>query len=116
MAKVVIRAAATVGEWLRTVQPPSPPALARRMAELVGDDAGLGVDQVAQVLLGAGERGLAELLVAHATTRDSALDLLAVDALVTYAFQASADDPEQLDERAFAAMMRIGALAAGAAE
>ena len=44
-------------------------------------------------------------------TRDAALDLLAVDALVTYAFEAAADDPERLEMRTQRALTRIAALA-----
>jgi hypothetical protein len=39
------------------------------------------------------------------------LELLAADALVTYAFEAAADAPTLLSERARQAMMRIAALA-----
>jgi hypothetical protein len=44
-------------------------------------------------------------------TRSGALDLLAVDALVTYAFEAAADDPHSLEARTSAALARIAALA-----
>jgi len=44
-------------------------------------------------------------------TRDSAIDLLAIDAIVTYAFEAAADDPERLEARTRGALERIAALA-----
>jgi hypothetical protein len=44
-------------------------------------------------------------------TRASALDLLAVDAIVTYAFEAAADEPGRLERRASDALARIAALA-----
>ena len=52
-----------------------------------------------------------ELLLDGCLTRDSALELLAVDAIVTYAFEASADRPERLEDIAGAALARIAALA-----
>jgi len=55
----------------------------------------------------AAEELLASLLVTHDTGRESALDLLAADALVTYAFEYAAATPEELDERAASAMQRI---------
>jgi hypothetical protein len=64
------------------------------------------------VCLDAGERLLDALLNAGTTSRATALDLLAVDALITYAFQAAADDPARLEQRAAMAMARIAALPA----
>jgi hypothetical protein len=57
---------------------------------------------------------LAPLLAHENAGRECALDLLAADALVTYAFEAASADPESLDERASAAMRAIAALAAKA--
>ena len=62
--------------------------------------------------LSAGERLVEMLLRNNATTRDSALDLLAADALVTYAFEAGSDRPRELAGRARDAMMRIASLGA----
>jgi len=54
---------------------------------------------------------MADMLRVGCLTRDSALDLLAVDALVTYAVEAAADDPDRLDARTEAALARIAELA-----
>jgi hypothetical protein len=62
-------------------------------------------------LLDAAEMAMAEVLRDGCLTRECGLDLLVVDALVTYAFEAAADDPEQLDARTAAALSRIAALA-----
>ena len=62
-----------------------------------------------------GEKLLRELLQSGNTTRVAALELLAVDALVTYAFQAAASQPSTLEERAAQAMKRISAATSGAA-
>ncbi len=60
-------------------------------------------------LIDGAERTLRALLQSNATQRDGALDLLAADALVTYAFELAADEPEQLDGIATEAMRRLSA-------
>ena len=65
----------------------------------------------ADAFLDAADAGMGTLLRGGCLTRESALDLLAIDALVTYAFEAAADEPEQLDDRAVRALARISALA-----
>lgn len=64
--------------------------------------------------MAAGEALLAQHLASDTTSRDSALDLLAVDALVTYAFEAAADQPELLVQRAASAMQRVASFPAPA--
>lgn len=100
----------TVGEWMARIEPAPPAALHRRMGELLAADAERPVREVAEACLDAGERLLDALLASGSTSRATALDLLAVDALITYAFQAAADDPSQLEARAARAMARIAAL------
>ena len=64
----------------------------------------------ADALLDSSEAAMQRLLVDGCLTRESALDLLAVDALVTYAFEAAADDPAAIEQRAQRALARIAAL------
>ena len=64
----------------------------------------------AELLDAAGE-AMATLLHDGCLTRSSALDLLAVDALVTYAFESAADEPERIDAHAHQALATIAALA-----
>lgn len=109
---VIATAPLTVGEWIARIEPAPPPALHQRMADLVAASASRPVAEVPEACLEAGERLLDDLLTSGSTTRSTALDLLAVDALITYAFQAAADDPTRLEERAARAMMRIAALPA----
>ena len=108
--------ALTVGAWLATREPVPPPALAARLRELLGSRAlEAAAGEAPELLLQAGEAVLARLLSAAATTRESALDLLAADALVTYAFEAAGDEPESLPmrvERAMASIARVPAAAA----
>ena len=108
--------ALTVGEWMARIDPVPPPALHGRLCELVAPWAALPVQEVPEACLEAGERLLDALLTSGSTSRATALDLLAVDALVTYAFQAAADDPARLEQRAARAMARIAALPAALQE
>jgi hypothetical protein len=101
----------TLDEWLETRDPPPPTALAERLRVLLAGRAREDVARTPDVYLDAAEEVLASLLREGCTSRDSALDLLAVDALVTYAFEAAAADPASLDERAGRAMARISAVA-----
>lgn len=61
--------------------------------------------------LAAGEALLAGVLRGDCASRDTALDLLAADALVTRAFERAADAPASLPALADAAMRRIALLA-----
>ena len=102
----------TVGEWFDALSPAPPDGLRVRLSVLLQPFAQLPVEQVPEACLDAGERLLDALLASGSTSRATALDLLAVDALVTYAFQAGADDPARLEERAARAMARIALLPA----
>jgi hypothetical protein len=65
----------------------------------------------ADALLDAAAAAMADLLRGGCLTRSAGFDLLAVDALVTYVFEAAADDPQQLDACTGSALARIAALA-----
>jgi hypothetical protein len=58
------------------------------------------------------ERLLDDLITQGCAQRETALDLLAADALVTYAFEAASEDPGRLQARAAAAMRDISSVAA----
>ncbi|MFN8579888.1 MAG: hypothetical protein U0163_02770 [Gemmatimonadaceae bacterium] len=99
----------TTSEWLSRCTPRPPEALSRRIDELLGADREAPAQP--NILVSAAERTLAGLLARHATSRDAALDLLAADALVTYAFELAADEPESLDDLATSAMRRLSSAA-----
>lgn len=101
----------TVGEWLEARTPAPPPALRARLRQQLGAALEDDVREAPSRFLAAGERLVASLLASGSTTRDSALDLLAADALVTYAFEAASESPADLADRAAEAMVRIAALA-----
>ena len=64
-----------------------------------------GADQ----LLRAAERLLRKMLEKDCTSRENALDLLTVDALMTHALERAAEDPLLLDNFPDLAMRRIAA-------
>jgi hypothetical protein len=99
----------TVGEWLQALEPAPPPALAARLAASLHEHLERPTTELPEACLAAGEALLAQLLGSGSTTRETALDLLAVDSLVTYAAECAADDPARLDARTAAAMQRIAA-------
>jgi len=102
----------TIAEWLATRTPAPPRALADRVRTALGpagdEDHSLAADRC----IDAAERVVAALLREGRTGRESTADLLAADALVTYAFEAATDEPARLAERARRAMTRLGRLGA----
>jgi len=101
-----------LAQWLDARRPLPPAALRARIDAALGRDLLADVGDVADTLLAAGERLAGTLLAEDATSRGSALDLLAADALVTYAFEAASERPTELTRRAAEAMARIAALGA----
>jgi hypothetical protein len=101
-----------LARWLDARRPVPPAALRARIDAALGGELLADVDDVTETLLAAGERLVGSLLDDDATSRGSALDLLAADALVTYAFEAASERPAELSGRAAMAMARIAALSA----
>ena len=99
-----------LADWLETRDPAPPPALARRIRELVSGDAS-SPEGLSDAFLRAGESLLSQVLHRDCAARENALDLLVADALVTYAFEMASPDPRALEARAASAMTRIAALA-----
>jgi hypothetical protein len=106
----------TVGEWLAQRQPAPPAALLARIEAVLGDAWAYGADAASEACLHAAERVVTELLRGDCASRESALDLLVADALVTYAFEAAAETPATLAGTATAAMERIARLGAARRE
>lgn len=94
-------------EWLSARLPAPPPALVERLVTIVGDES--CDDEVA----------LPRVLVAHAVNllgslgdeRPAAIDLLAADALMTYAMEFAAEDCQSVEEIANNAMQSVAVLA-----
>ncbi|MEO6211600.1 MAG: hypothetical protein ABIQ10_15945 [Gemmatimonadaceae bacterium] len=101
----------TVGEWLSARTPAPPPPLAARLRVLLGARLSDPSSSAHEVVLATAESLLAELIALGCAGRARALDLLAVDAMVTYAFEAASESPETLAARATSAMAAIAKLA-----
>lgn len=63
------------------------------MFEILGEDVSGDAGRTGELCLDAAERALRDLVAAERFGRDSALDLLAVDALATYAFEHASLSP-----------------------
>jgi hypothetical protein len=100
----------TLARWLDARTPPPPAALRERIDAALRDDLARESADVFETCLAAAEQLVGGLLSENATSRESALDLLAADALVTYAFEAASDQPHALALRASTAMTRIATL------
>ena len=101
----------TLGAWLRERTPAPPARLLARVEESLGKHVDDDAAAAPQLCIAAAERLLTELLRRPTTGRESALDLLTVDALVTYALEAAAPSPESLPRLTTDAMTRLAAVA-----
>lgn len=100
----------TVGGWLDSRTPPPPELLHSRITAALGDAREREVDATEQVCLDAAERVLLELFADGNGSRHEAADLLAADALVTYALEFAAEAPSDFATRATRAIERFGRL------
>lgn len=104
---------AAVRRWVAGREPTAPDALAERVASALGggghadDDAVAEPSAVVDACLRAAEATLTRVLGDGGSERAAALDLLAADALVTYAFEAASEMPEAIPELARTAMARL---------
>ena len=80
----------------------------QRIVEILGPDA--SAEAESGVLVDAAEKLLRELTAHRTLGRDSALDLLTADALVTYAFECAAASPDTLLDATAQAMQRLGSV------
>jgi hypothetical protein len=98
------------GAWVAAHAEQPPVALRARLDAILNATPAATGAPVAPALFEAGEALLETILRSGSTQRDAALDLLTADALVTYAFEAAAEDAATLDARAAAAMRAIAAV------
>ena len=97
--------------WLLACEPAPPASLAARVAVHLGEAPFADASAAAARCVDAAERVVAQLVEANDTARTSALDLLAADALATYAFELASEQPAQLPALTRDAMVRFAALA-----
>ncbi len=101
-----------LAKWIASRTPKAPDRLVERVREVIATHPEWERLPVAEALVSAGESLLAEVLADRdGGARDAALDLLAADACITWAFEAAADNPESLVKRAEDAMRRLAAVA-----
>lgn len=105
----------TLRDWLRARQPAPPAALLARMEEALGPGDVKG-EPLSERAMAAAERLLASILADPDAGRPRALDLLAADALVTYAIEADCRGGADVEARSRAAMARLASLVAPATE
>ena len=102
--------------WVAAQEPPAPAALVERVGgALASFDAEADEATRPACCLAAAETVLARLLADGATgtrSREAAIDLLAADALVTYAFEAASAAPTTLPALARDAIARLAAAGA----
>jgi hypothetical protein len=102
----------TIGQWLAARTPAPPPELLDRVVAAFGPRANQPATELAAHAVDVAESMLERMLASGDTSRATALDLLVVDSLVTYAFEAAADEPSSIADRAQQAMQRLAALGA----
>ncbi|HEY2162799.1 MAG TPA: hypothetical protein VGH04_02355 [Gemmatimonadaceae bacterium] len=103
----------TVGDWLREREPAPPARLAARIETAIGARLAEPSTNAAEVCLETCERLFSDVAARPSQGRETALDLLAADALATYALEAATDSPAMLEARALDAMQRLTAIAGG---
>jgi hypothetical protein len=105
----------TVAEWVAERAGEVPAPLLAGVHEALGSAAGRPAHDAADALLDAAERRLVEFVPGGADVRGGALPLLTIDALITFALEAAADRPDEMDSRARRAMLRLAALGSACA-
>jgi hypothetical protein len=105
----------TLAEWLDSRTPRPPDALEERihgaLAPVLDHEVEAGRGSTHHELLAAARSLLSAQRAADSAGRGEAHDLLAADALVTYAFELAAEDPDAVDTLAESAMRYFGSLA-----
>ena len=97
--------------WLATREPEAPPALTACVRALLESHPEWERLSRVDAFIEASEVLLRRVLEGGAVARANALDLLAADACVTWAFEAAADDPGTVAGRAERATEGIAAIA-----
>ena len=100
----------TLRDWLADREP-VPPRILRERVEALALAVPEPHRETAEQLLAAAEAALERLAQGGADDRATALDLLAVDALVTYAFEFAAQSPDAIPGLSARAMSRLSAVA-----
>lgn len=100
----------TVAEWVLDRAPGAPSSLTGAVCMALGIEGEYPAARAADVLMHAAERALAQFVASGAQARDGALPLLTIDALVTFALEAEAERPDEIEDRARRAMIRLASV------
>ena len=100
----------TIAEWLRVREPRPPAELMASLESALGTALNEPADNASATFLTAAERMLRELVASGATGRPVAGDLLAIDALTTYAVEAATETLDSMPDFAEDAMARFANL------
>jgi hypothetical protein len=99
----------TVRDWLANREP-SPPRVLRERIDALASSVARSDGDPAVALVAAAELALVRLSACAPDDRATALDLLAADALVTYAFELASQTPDSIPELSAGAMARLSAV------
>lgn len=88
----------SVGAWVSSRLQDAPPALSGAILAALATDAGRESTDVPAACLRAAQRTLADIVTLRRFGRDDALALLAVDALVTLAYEHASESVERLSD------------------
>ena len=97
-------------EWLHSRTPLPPITLTERLDALISGGDADSATNIPETLQAAADVLLADLLRRQASSRDSALDLLAADALMTYTMESAAARVLTLGSHAELAMSHISTI------
>jgi hypothetical protein len=101
----------TIGEWLANRKPEPPAELFSTLRGMLGHEVEADASSAAEILLKTAEQRLRQLVAKGETGRAVANDLLAIDALTTYALEAATESLESLGDFADGAMRRLSSTA-----
>ena len=101
----------TVRDWLAERLPASPPAQRERVSFQLGDAGTAPAGEAAGRCAEAGVRVVHSLISTDCSARQHAIDLLAADALVTYAIESAADGSSDFAAEMDAMVLEVAALA-----
>ena len=105
----------TVGDWLASAALSPPPALAARIGSAIGPRVAEPRSEAPRVFMDAAHALVEQLATRGCAHREDAIDLLAADALMTYAFEVAADEPDSIALLAEEAIGRLAQVAAAEA-
>jgi hypothetical protein len=103
----------TVGAWLAERTPAPPQALRERVGERLGRDADVSMERASEVCAASGARTVQALVSTDCSARHHAIDLLAADALITYAIEHAAEHSADFASEMERLIARVAAVGSG---